>query len=291
MKILVIGDSHIDDPYLDELNSIFEEIISHDADELIHLGDFYNFRSPSPKSLLFGTEWAVKFLKKYKKVTILAGNGRHDWQDNVSAVEYLKLLGINVVGAEHERTIDKKKCLFGHHMAYESKLAYGTSFYSEDSLKKYDIVLLGHQHLPEDKSLFHHVGSCFFQHMNEADPIKEQKGKRIACIEKGELSWIPLKSTIPMVNTSHIDDLDSLDKNTKVQLYITNYTQFKNFVNILPKYKKHFLDFKYELKFDKQEKVKENKKDTSLLLTIEQEIENIKDPEVKDLLKKVFIKA
>lgn len=283
MRVLVIGDTHIDDPYLDELRPVFGEIMSHEADAVIHLGDYYNFSKPSPASLSFGTEMAGKLMDKYGDFTLLAGNGRHNWMNGHSVIDYLSYLGVKCVGMEHECVIDGKKALFGHHMTYASKLEYGSAHYGLEDLKKYDIVLLGHQHIPQDEQYFHHLGSVFYQHFNESkDPFK-----RIAVIENGKAGFIRLKTPIPMLDVTDAAQLPDINPRTKVRLIIQDFETFKRHVNDLGAWKAKFTEFRYELRYQRtsaQASGSSGKTKQKALSIIDEINRQVKQPEVRDLL-------
>ena len=288
MKLLVIGDTHIDDPYLDELRTIFAEIMEIKADAVVHLGDYYNLNKPSPASLAFGTEMAKSLMNKYKDFTLLAGNGRHNWMNGHSVVDYLTYLGVKCVGMEYEEVIDGKKVLFGHHMTNESYKEYGSHFYTVAELKKqYDLVLLGHQHIPQDITPnIVHLGSAFYQHFNESkDPFK-----RLAIVENGEIEFIPLKSPIPMIDVTEVSELQKINPRTKVRFLISSFDAFKKSINGLAEWRNKFVEFKYELRYDKtfskaKAEHKANTQDAQKRLSIIEEINRqVKDDEVRDLL-------
>ena len=286
-KTIIFTDSHINDPYLDELKDGFDEIMSYDADNIIHLGDYYDSNRPSPRSIMFGTEMAKKLVDKYKNVTILAGNGRHNWLNGGSVIDYLKVLGVEIVGMDLEREIDGKKCFFAHAMTNESYKEYGSHEYTVKELRKYDIALLGHQHLLQELTpTIHHVGSMFWQHFNEV----ADKYKRIAIIEDGELSFIPLLSPDRMIDVTDIKELPKIDPKTKVRLLIPDFHTFKNIVKQLPEWKEKFVEFKYELRYDKVSKNTQKviKSDSISQLSIIEEIKKIDDPEVRQILQELF---
>lgn len=288
MRLLVIGDTHIDDPYLGELRDIFAEIMEIEADAVVHLGDYYNFNKPSPESLAFGTEMAKKLVGRYGDFTLLAGNGRHNWMNGHSVVDYLTFLGVKCVGMEYEMVIDGKKVLFGHHMTNESYKEYGSHFYTvADLKKKYDLVLLGHQHIPQDiaANIFH-LGSVFYQHFNESkDPFK-----RVAVIDDGKIEFIRLQTPIPMMDVTDISCLTEVDQRTKVRVLISSFAAFKRSVNGMSEWRNKFFEFKYELRYDKtfakaKAEQKTNNRDDQKRLSIIEEINRqVKDEAVRDLL-------
>ena len=203
MKKLIIGDSHITEKTIPELEIIFQEIYKKEVDELIHLGDFYDSKRPNAKEILFGTKWAVKFKEKYKKVIFLRGN--HDKTQNISAIDYLQYLGIKVV----EDYIDENNNFYGHFMTNQSKYEYGTYKYTVSQLAHYNYVFLGHQHSYQELGgHIWHLGSVRYVGFNEVC----DKSKYI--LKLGEkLEFIPLKSPIPMVDVKTINELNKIISN------------------------------------------------------------------------------
>lgn len=289
MRTLIIGDSHIDDKYIPELEEIFEEIMSIDADAVIHLGDLYNNNRPTPKELDFGTAVAQSLKEKYGDVTILSGNGRHESLHNYHIVSYLHVLGIKLPGMSLRREIDGLNCFFGHYMTNESYREYGNPDITVKELKKYDIVLLGHQHSPQDEKYFHHLGSILYQNFNEVD----DPYKRVGIIENGKLNFIQLKTPIPMVDVNSLDALEDLKPNVKARLVFGSFAQFKREIGDVKRYKNKFVDF--QTKFDFETNVTKNEtletgkvEKKPLQELIFNEIENIEDIDVKQLLKTQF---
>jgi len=289
MRTIILGDSHIAEPYLDELDEVFKEILQYDADECIHLGDFYNNNKSSPKELVFGTQIASALKKKYGKVTILSGNGRHEWLNDSSLITYLKELGIETPGMELKKTIDGKKCFFAHYMTNGSMLEYGSADITLSALSKYDLVLLGHQHIVQTlvEGKIYHLGSLFWQHWNES----VDKYKQIAMIENGELKFIQLKTPKPMIDIKSEKELPNMCKNNKVRLIISSFDQFKRVVNRVKDWESEFKEFKTKLDFEnkpeKQEKISTEKKKFTKDL-IFKEIEKVEDKEARELLLEQF---
>lgn len=285
MRTLVIGDTHKDDPYLDELRIIYDEILSIKADRVVHLGDYYNHNKPTPATLAFGTEIATKLFNKYGDFTLLAGNGRHNWMNGHSVTEYLTYLGVKCVGMEHEEIIDGIKVLYGHHMTNESYKEYGSHFYTVSELnEKYDLVLLGHQHICQDLSpKIFHLGSVFYQSFAEV----QDQYKRVAIIENGKWQFIPLKSPIPMIDVHDPAELNNIDSKTKVRLLISDFGTFKKCVNDLGQWKEKFREFKYELRYESTfakadpKEITEKYKKVSI---IDEIVRQVKDTAVRDLL-------
>jgi len=296
MRTLIVTDSHIDEGHIPELSNIFEEVYKIKADRLIHLGDFYNNNKITPTELKFGTTVAIELKKLYSDVTILSGNGRHEWLHRSDMVGYLTLLGIKCPGMELIEEIDGKKCFFGHYMTNESYKEYGSHEYTVADLMKYDIVLLGHQHNPQEirKGKMYHVGSMFYQNFNEASDT----GKQIALIEDGELKFIPLTSPIPMKDVHSIEELKKIftseSPKAKVRLIFSSFAQFKREIGQIKEWKGKFAEFKTKLDFnntfvaEEPQKAMEKKNTKSLRELMDEELAKIDDKDVRELLENQF---
>jgi len=283
MNKLIWTDPHITEPTLLELEGIFNEIYQQEADELIMLGDYYNSKKPNAKEILFGTKWAVKFVEKYKKVIFLRGN--HDKTQDISAIDYLKYLGIKIV----DDYVDEDNNYYGHFMVEGSKFEYGAYKYTASQLAHYNMVFLGHQHsYQEIKGHIWHLGSVRYVGFGEVF----DKSKYILKLgEKPE--FIPLNSPIPMVDVKSVKELPNINSKTKVRCLVTSFDQFKREINEISKWKDKFAEFKLKLEFgdnpitasDKKD-IKLEKKNLQQLIT--QYIEKIADKDVKDLLKETY---
>ncbi|MBN1467699.1 MAG: metallophosphoesterase [Fusobacteriaceae bacterium] len=288
MKVIVTGDPHISEEVIPELRAIFGEILEQEADMFINLGDWFDKCRPTPAELKFGAEIVAKLKKQFKKVIILSGTGRHNWLNDVSVIEFFEFMKITPVGIKHEIEIDGKKCLFGHFFTNKSTMEYGTAEYTLSQLKKYDIVLLGHQHLHQritDK--IYHVGSMRYVGWNEVGDLKQ-----IAIIEDGKLEFTLLKNPIIMKDVYAPEQLLSIDHNTKVRMVITKWEDYKKWVNDFPKWEKKFKEFK--VKTDYQTIVKICKGSTQDLTKglkgfVAQWLRKIKEKEVLTFLKERFI--
>lgn len=289
MRIIFIGDLHIEESSIQEIKEILEEIFKYGkADGVIQLGDFFDSSRPTPKELEFGTWVISEFKKHYKNVIVLSGTGRHNWLNGVSVIEYLKHLNATPVGITYNTKIDGLNCLFGHFMTNQSKLEYGTAEYTIKQLKKYDLVMLGHQHQPEkltDK--IYHIGSIRYQHWNEVS----DKNKQFAILENGKLKLIPLKTPIPMIDVYFPDELSKIKKRSKVRLIIKSWEDYKNWVNDFSTWEKKFVEFKVKKDYGQPnlEIVKAlSKKSKSLQQFVAQWFKKIKDKEIVKLLEKKF---
>lgn len=288
-KTLVLGDLHIREKSIPELNQILEEVFQYKADRIIQLGDFYDSHRPTPLELEFGTHIIRHMKKLYKEVVILSGTGRHDLLNGASVVSYLEHLDVILPGIEYRTEIDGKKCLFGHFMLHESKLSYGSGKYGIKDLKGYDIVILGHLHNPQrltDK--IHHLGSAFYINFNEV----LDKNKQIAMIEDGKLNFVPLKTPILMKEAYSLKELSNIHPRTKVCTVIKEWEDYKNWVNELSQFKEKFTEFKVKLEFDKIIVAKSNKnlRQKNLSNIIIDRLKNIDSQEVREELNIEFKK-
>jgi len=288
VKTLIFTDPHIDERVLEELEEIFQEIYSveEQADALYMLGDYFDKKKPTPREILFGTKWAVKFKKKFKTVMFLEGN--HDRTEDFSTVDYLEYFGIKILSDLEENNIK-----YGHFMTNKSMMDYGTHKYTVKQLKQYDLVLLGHQHQPQeiDDSIVH-LGSIRYLSFNEV----HDKNKFMYILEGKKLNKIPLKSPIKMYEISpgnvegHAgEQIVKLPKKAKVRIVYSDYNIFKQDINLIPTWRKKFLDLKIKLDFEKPKiEFKETKEQKKLIDILEEGIKKIKDKDVKKLIQEVI---
>ena len=284
MSKIIVGDLHIKESELQELDRIFEkDILPISADEFLQVGDWFHSNKPTPKEQVFSVELIQKLKKQFKKVTILSGNGKHDILNGTSAIEYFRVLGVNCVVGDHI----EDNILYGHWMVQESEHAFGHFRCSAKDLKQYKYVFLGHEHKPQDMGNVFHVGSVRYTSFGEVG----DGGKRLIMLkDDGSLEFIPLNATIPMVEVNDIKELDNLSPDTKACLVFSTFESFKKNINKLSDYKDRFVKFKTKCEFDsitKQEKPQfKNKTDI-----IKNYLDKITDEEIKSILIKEFDKC
>ena len=266
---------------------IAEEVLSaKEEEEYIHLGDYFDKKKPTPMEIEFGT-WYAKALKdKFKKVTILRGNHDTTGKNEVSAIDYLRYLGINIV----DEYVDEWNNLYGHFFTDQSMYEYGTHTHTISELRKnYNYTLLGHQHNSQVlDDWIYHLGSSRYVNFNEVT----DHHKQLAFIYSPErLFFSPLQTPIKMYDVNEISELSNINQNSKVRLVISSFDQFKREVNEINKWKNKFVDFKIKMDFQQEinkEEVEMPKEKKSLELIIDEELEKIEDKEVKELLKAQF---
>lgn len=285
MKTLLIADIHITDESIKEIESIFEnDIYPIKADKLIQLGDLFDKNRPTPNELRFATHLIKGLVDRYKDVTLLCGNGSHEFQNGVGIIEYLKEVGAKIIVSDH---FVQDNIYYGHHMIHQSLLEYGTGKCGLKDLAKYDYAILAHQHnFQKFNEKVYHLGNIRWQNFNEVT----DKNKYVAILEDGKLELISLKSPIPMVDVNSIEELSNIDSNNKVRLVISSFDSFKKNINEIHKWKSKFVQFKVKLNFEKEiesvEKASTSNKKLEEIL--EDGIARIKDEQVRDLLKEAL---
>lgn len=290
--ITLFSDPHIEEKSIIELEKIFQEIYDDfSSDELIMAGDYYEKSKPTPREIIFGTKWAYKFKQKYKKVIFLRGN--HDKSEDISAIDYLKYIGITIVD---DYTDEYNQRLYvGHFMVVGSRLEYGTARCSLSDLKDKKRIILGHQHSFQKLSdNAYHLGSIRYCNFNEA----KDTNKFIAKIDnKNEIHFVPLSSPTPMYSVNSIEELSTVPTGmVKVRLVISSFDQFKREINAISKLKHKYNIFKTKLNFTKGIKNPELNMSNSLVKTkqkclldiLKEGIDKIEDKDVKKLLEEVL---
>ena len=285
--MLIIGDTHIVDEALDELELIFKEIDSYiEVDEpIVQLGDLFDKKRPSPKEIDFTTKWITHFQEKTNYITVLRGN-HPTIDDKTSSVEYLQWLGISLT--DELETIN---LYCGHFIVNESIMNFNNTTKSIKELEKFKYVFLGHQHHPQDLgNNRYHLGSVRYTSFGELNSDK----KKIARL-KGTLTtptsleFIELKSPIPLVEVFSISELEDVDFSSKVRLTIKTFEQFKNDMGKVQKWKDKFKAFKVKLDFtNNPAEVKKIDKVDNLRTVIEKWLAEINDVDVKKELEEEF---
>jgi len=286
MKTLIVGDLHINERSISEIDEIFEkDILSIESDRIIQLGDFFDKNTPTPLELKFSSELVLKLKKHYKEVIILSGTGSHDLLRGTSVIEHLESLGVKVIKGDY----NEDNLLFGHWMTNESKFEYGTAKHTVTELKKYKNVFLGHQHNPQiiDDHIYH-IGSIRHVNFNEVDDIKH-----IVLLEDDRLFFIQLKHCIPMKDVTDVTQLEQIDTRTKVRVIFNSFEDYKKNASYVNKVGKKFFLFKLKMNFE-QSKILVNaskKLDPTEINKnniIQSYIDKIEDKEVQRLLKEQF---
>jgi len=288
MRTLIIGDLHINERSIPEIEEIFDkDIIPIDADRLIQLGDFYDSNFPSALELKFGTNFAKHLAQRYDNVIILSGTGTHDLCRGYSVIEYLQ--EIKGVHANKGDYIEGMNLFCGHFMLYESKLAFGSANIGIKDLSKYSKSFLGHQHSPQTllKDKIYHLGSIRFCSFNEVNDKKH-----VVVLEDGKLTFIPIKSCIPMQDVTDVTELLDIPFNTKVRVIFNSFDDYKKNASYVNKIGKKFFLFKILMNFQESKILiqSSNKLDSIISKSniIKDYIMKIEDKDVRQMLEQQF---
>ena len=285
MKILIVGDLHINERSIQEIEEIFDkDILPIEADKFIQVGDWFDKNLPSPAELKFSSELVLKIKQHYKEITILSGTGEHDILRNTSAIEHLASLGVNTIKGD----LIYNNLLFGHWMLNESKLAFGTGKCGKKDVAQYKYVFLGHQHSPEyiPENIFH-VGSIRYVSFNEVNDKK-----RVILLEDDKISpYLTLNHCIPMLDVTDMSQLAQIDARTKVRVIFNSFEDYKKNASYVNKIGKKFFLFKIKMNFESNKlDISSKKLDTTISKSsiIKDYIAKIGDVEVRKLLEDQF---
>lgn len=250
MNVLFFSDPHISLNSIEELSDTFQWIFDvakkEKVDTVVMLGDYYDKKTPHIKAFLFGTEWASKFKNEFEKVIFLRGN--HDNVQDTSNLDYLQYFGIEIVD---DCIVEGIYC--GHFFTDKSPISYGKKIHPLKKLKKKGInyILLGHYHdFCEISKNAYHIGSVRFTSFGETED------KIIAIYKKKKLEFIKIPTVIPAITVYSFDELEKINKKTKVRLIIKDFENYKKIINKLDKYKKKFVEFKIKIDFVNENVIK-----------------------------------
>ena len=291
MSKIILGDPHVNEKSISELEEIFREAMTYSADTFICLGDIFDKKRPTPREISFITKVVYELSRRYEKVVLLKGN--HDTlTDTLSAIDYLTYIGANVDIVETYK--DEFNNFYGHFFTDKSLFEYGTHKYTTKKLEAdYNYTFLGHQHnIQKVSDKIFHIGSCRYVNFNE---VTDEFKQLVKMDDNGKLEFCELNSPIKMQDFDSVDDLSKCESAKKVRLIVSSFAQFKRDIIKINEYKNKFKDFKVKLDFeqkletaptDNKTNVKEKK---SLQILVREELAKIEDKEVKQLLEESLI--
>ena len=286
MKTLLVGDIHLSERYIEEIDSIFEkDIFPIKADRFIQLGDWFDKNLPTPLELKYSAELVLKLKKHYKEVIILSGTGEHDILRGTSVVEHLESLGVRVIKGD----FIENDILYGHWMVKEAKLAFGSGKYSKDELNKHTLVFLGHEHIGEViNPNIYQMPSIRYVSFNEVNTKKY-----IAILEDNLLCpFIDLKNCIPMQDVTDVTLLEQIPARTKVRVIFNSFDDYKKNASYVNKIGKKFFLFKIKMNFEQSKIIVNASKKVDGIISksniIKDYIMKIEDAEVRKILEDQF---
>jgi len=258
--IAVYGDLHIEESAIPEIKEIFEEIyFKQEFEQVVFLGDIFNKKKPTPTEIDFFT-WLVTSMLKKGAVDIVVGN--HDESTSTcSALDYTKHIGVTIHHGESCVMLGSYKLGIGHFFTDKGEFDFckDESHKVEDLSKKYDLVLLGHDHcFKQLGENVYHLGSIRRKSFNEVDYGKPKYAKLDP--QNGSVDFCEIKSAIPMHDVKSVNEALKMDSNTKLRLIFTSFSDYLATVNKLPELKKKFKAFK--VKHDYTQKIEKIKTPT-----------------------------
>lgn len=269
-KILIATDFHITERSIPETSDILNEIYfankrTKDVKELWILGDVFDKKNPLSSEIRFVTKIFKELLQKYKKIQLVIGN-HEEISTNLSALDYLSNFNCKARNINIARKLIINNVYLGHTMLEESKYNYRDNPLKAINFKQYSKVFLGDQHsFQEIKKNIIHPGSI--RYVTFAEVGDKNKYYLIYNTETNTYEKIPIKSAIKMYDVSSIKELDKLPEKSKVRLIINSLDHFKSVINVIPKYKEKFYQFKTKLDF-KGEILKDQKPTNSKMITM-----------------------
>lgn len=286
--ISIIGDMHLDESSIDEINLIIDEILEKNpkASGFWFLGDILDKKRPTPIEYEAITKILVK-LQKIASVLIITGN-HDDLTNKISSIDYSKHFGIKVYNFKTIQKIGKYSVYLGHHFTDKGEQFKKNDLYKvKDLAKKYDLTLLGHDHCYRElaPNVFH-LGSIRRQHFGEVDYGVPQYAT--LCLETLEMGLFDVSSAVPMIDVFSMEEALKIDSRAKVRLVFKDFEDYLKNINKLPVLQKKFHTFK--IFHDYVQKVKNVKKEVKAGKSFEEMfgeylLKNVKNKEVEKLIK------
>ncbi len=285
-EILVIGDIHSDKSSIEELEAIFEEIcFGEQWARIVLLGDIFDRKNPCTEVINYVTKILTKMLK-ICPVDIVDGN--HDAiSQSISALDYSTYFGVTVHREESSIKAGEKTIGLGHFFTdMGDQFKKDERHKVKDLAKKYDLTLLGHDHCFRKlaPNVFH-LGSIRRQHFGEVD-YGVPKYATLST-ESFKMTLCEVKSAIPMIDASSIEDALKIDSRTKLRLVFKSFEDYIKNINTIPKLQRKFHVFK--VFHDYVQKVSKIKKEVKKGKSFEEMFgaflnKEVKNKEVKKLI-------
>ena len=258
MNILVLGDIHIKESAIDEINAIvceLVEVVNESVDQIVILGDLFDsLKMPTNKELEFGFKFTTTLACVFAcPVRVIDGNHGYLGEIQGNTTDSMNYL-TNVLTTSYD-VIDN--IYFGHKCTEKSNMYFGAGISKEtmwevstNDLSKYKLSFLGHQHdFQQVTPNIVHLGSLRYCSFGEKD-----ENKRILLIKDSKndtpiLKYINLKSPIKYNTVFTVDDMKSIDRNSKLRFVYTDLSYFKDTIDEVRKLGEEFLNCKIEKKF------------------------------------------
>lgn len=245
-KILILGDIHAQENSLDELKEIFDEVYYNQKEvrisQVILLGDVFSSKRPNSKELNFITE-VLCYMQRHCIVTIVTGN--HEEESSlISALDYTKHFGIELIRHHGVIDINGKKLYVGHHFVdTDDKYVRDEKFKTKELSEQYDLSLLGHNHkFTKHAPNVICLGAVRRVNFGELDYGLPQYA--LLDPKTFELRTYPVFSAYPMIEVSSYHQAIKKDVKSKVQLTFKNFEDYLKALNQLNDLELRFVEFK-----------------------------------------------
>ena len=218
MNLMFCSDFHIIESDLEEINSIFDELLiikdKYCVNKLIIAGDSFDKISPTSKEL----DCLASFLKKINlPIVLLAANSHESTTQEQSVINHFGILKDNILVCK-EYT-DGNKLFVGHFIMNQSSKNFGGTVDSQ-TLQQYRYVILGHEHNFElSNSNWCQLGSIRYVDFKDDLDIPKKVG---VCLgyetDRPEWRFIDLNSPIPMISFNLDKEIPLLPQNSQNQV-------------------------------------------------------------------------
>ncbi len=288
-KILIIGDMHIDEKSIPEIEEILQEIYYSQKELYLavwFLGDIFDRQKPTPMEYDFVT----KFLTDMKtNGGIIACTGNHDdSSEKISALNYSRHLGIKLIKHHGDFKIKDKSIYLGHHFVDQSDEYYKDNRFKVEELStQFDFCFTGHDHkFCQYMPNFINLGSIRRQHFGEVEYGLPKYAK--LCLNTLQIELCDVKSAIPMIDATSMEEALKIDSRAKLRLIFTSFEEYMKNVNKLPELGKKF--FKFKVKHDYVQKMNKVKKEVKKGKSFEEMFgeflsKNVKNKEIEALIR------
>jgi len=262
-KLLVTGDFHIKEKFIEELTPQFNLILKdiHTVDAVCIAGDIFDHPKPSSIEICTFINFITSIPNKIP-IYIIAGN--HDWVDKQNAaIDWVPYIRPNVYYHHNslDFTIASKKVKMLHCNVSESIVGPEDISLPGGSISQYtsyDIVILGHIHkaqiIKKSKLLALHPGSLIYTTFGERN---DTKGYYLVHIGDTIVPEFIKTNPIPMYQfiidnpKDSLEKINKINKNSKVKIIfkgnINSLEFLKNIENTIKVCSKKFREFKYEI--------------------------------------------
>jgi len=302
MNTLVIGDIHIKEDAIPEIRTIMDEIKSlqmERIDYIVLLGDYFDtLKMPNNTELVFGAQLLTDIRNHFEPLSITVVRGNHgdlgvkgNTVDSFQCLEDVFVADDTFIGSVY----------FGHKCTERSKMYFGNGIKEVSQWEvpishletQYTRSFLGHQHdYQEVTDKITHLGSVRFVSHGE-----RLANKRVAVIRDCEttnpiITYHELKTPIKLVNVRTVEELQSIDRNSKVRFIYEDFVYYKDTLEVVRSICEEFVSYKIDKKFASKETAGQLKVDktSNIKALVSEWLGTIKDVDVHRQLMEVFKK-